>query len=143
MKVVWTTPAAPPARRQRLFAVIAGVSEYDNAALNLRFPAKDAHDMYQALKLAGEGLFDKGQVSLHLLATGGTPGAVPPTKEEFRRIFSEIASQAEPQDVLVIYLAGHGVSRHDIADRYYFLTASARSTELAPNDLIMLDRSTV
>jgi WD40 repeat protein len=143
VKLVWTTPAAPPARRERLFAVIAGVSEYDNPALNLRYPAKDAQDMYQALKLAGEGLFEKGQVSLHLLATGGAPGRVPPTKEQFRRAFSEIASQAEPQDVLVIFLAGHGVSRHDIADRYYFLTGSARSAEVAPNDLIMLDRSTI
>jgi WD40 repeat protein/Tfp pilus assembly protein PilF len=141
--VIWKTDAPAAAKPPRLFAVVAGVSEYDNPELNLMYPAKDAESMYQALRLAGEGLFGKGMVSLHLLSTSGSPGTVLPTKEEFRRAFGAIAGEADSQDVLVIYLAGHGVARRGIADQYYYLTKSARNTELPANDLIMLDLATV
>jgi len=65
VKVNWKTDASAAAKPPRLFAVIAGVSDYDNPELNLRYPAKDAESMYQALRLGAEGLFGKGQVSLH------------------------------------------------------------------------------
>jgi uncharacterized caspase-like protein len=141
--VVWTTGATPAAKPPRLFAVVAGVSEYDNRALNLKYPAKDAESMALALQLAGNGLFGPGQVSLHLLTTSGRPGTVLPTKDEFRKAFESIAREAESQDVLVIYLAGHGVARLGVADQYYFLTESARGTELPANDPDMLDLATI
>ena len=66
-----------------------------------------------------------------------------PTKDEFRRVFGSIIGEAQSQDVLVIYLAGHGVARRGVADQYYFLAKSARGTELPANDLIMLDLASI
>ncbi len=109
----------------------------------LKFPAKDAESMALALQLAGKGLFGQEQVSLHLLTTSGLPGSVPPTKNEFRNAFDSIGDKAEPQDVLVIYLAGHGVARRGIADQYYYLKRAARSTELPANDPNMLYLATI
>jgi WD40 repeat protein/uncharacterized caspase-like protein len=141
--VVWTTVATPAAKPPRLFTVVAGVSEYGIPALHLNYPAKDAESMAQALRLAGNGLFSPEQVELHLLTTSGRPGTVLPTKDELRKAFESIVGKAEPQDVLVIYLAGHGVARLGVADQYYFLTTSARSTELPANDPDMLDKATI
>ena len=141
--VEWTTAATPAAKPPRLFAVVAGVSEYGIPALHLNYPAKDAESMAQALRLAGNGLFGPEQVELHLLTTSGRPGTVLPTKDEFRKAFESIVGKAEPQDVLVIYLAGHGVARLGVADQYYYLTTSARSTELPANDPAMLDKATI
>jgi WD40 repeat protein/uncharacterized caspase-like protein len=138
--VVWTTGTTPAAKKpSHLFAVVAGVSEYDNSELNLKYPATDAESMAEALQLGGEGRFGKAQVSLYRLNTSGLPGTVLPTKDQFRQAFESIVRQAESQDVLVIYLAGHGVARLGVADQYYFLTKSARSTELPANDKDMLD----
>jgi uncharacterized caspase-like protein len=142
--VAWTTDATPAAEKPpRLFAVVAGVSEYGSPALHLNYSAKDAENMADALRLAGNGLFGPEQVELHLLTTSGRPGTVLPTKDEFRKAFESIVGKAEPQDVLVIYLAGHGVARIGVADQYYFLTTSARSAELPANDKEMLDLATI
>jgi hypothetical protein len=66
-----------------------------------------------------------------------------PTKDEFRKAFESIVAKAEPQDVLVIYLAGHGVARLGAVDQYYYLTTSARSPELPANDPDMLAKATI
>lgn len=141
--VIWTTAATTVAKPPRLFAIVAGVSEYDNPALNLRYPAQDAESIASALQLGGNGLFGLAQVSIHRLNTSGRPGTVLPNKDEFRKAFESIAGEAHSQDVLVIYLAGHGVARLGVADRYYFLTRSARSTTLPANDPDMLDLATI
>ena len=77
------------------------------------------------------------------MSTSGVPGSVPPTKKEFFDAFSSIIGEAEDQDILVVYLAGHGVALRGIDDEYYFLTKAARSTEVPVNDLNMMDLATV
>jgi WD40 repeat protein len=124
----------------RFYAIVAGASEYSNPVLNLSFAAKDAQVMSGALKVAAEGLFGSDKTDVRLFATGS---ARPPTKANLNQAFAEIATKAKPADVLVIYLAGHGVTVRGVADRYFYLTPDARSTELPVNDKAALDLMSV
>ncbi len=110
------------------YAIVAGISDYANDSLDLRFAAKDAEDMTKALALGGHRLFcsqalkDKKpceKVHLRLLSTEkDAPFDVVdvdfkralPTKQNFKDVFAEIAAKAKPEDVVVIYFAGHGTA---------------------------------
>ena len=117
-----------------LYAVVGGVSDYDGDQIDLRFAAKDAETFSDALSLGAKRLFcpkekpnclDKVQITT--LSTSGREGTIQPTKENFRKAFAEIAKRAKPEDIVVIYMAGHGVSFGAGTDTYFYLTKEARS----------------
>lgn len=112
----------------QLYAVVAGVSQYDNPALNLRFAAKDAEDFATALTLGSQRLFGAKKVHLTRLITTDQLQTLKPTKDNFQKVFADLR-QAEPGDVLVVYLAGHGVALQQGNDLYCYLTADARSLD--------------
>ena len=111
----------------KLFAIVVGVSSYDNTSLNLRYSAKDAVDFGHALLLAALGLFGTERTNVTVLASGGVQE---PTKENIRQAFDRVAKEALGTDLLVVYLAGHGVAARNEQDQYYYLTKEARSTEI-------------
>jgi hypothetical protein len=111
----------------KLFAIVVGVSIYDNTSLNLRYSAKDAVDFGHALELAARGLFGKERTNVTVLASGS---AQEPTKENIRQSFERVAKEAHGDDLLVVYLAGHGVAARKEQDQYYYLTKEARSTDI-------------
>lgn len=123
------TAAVAPKQPARFYAVIAGVSDYAGDALDLSFAAKDARDMSQALALGARKLFcGEGpertesceRVHITLLADADDDAPPPPgpayfrrldpVKENFRKVFEEISERAGPDDVVLIYLAGHGIA---------------------------------
>ena len=114
--------ANPP----ELYAIIAGVSSYQAKRLDLLYPSKDAEDVARALKVGAERLFGAKRVHITLLAS--SPDAKPeqrPTKANIEKAFAA-ARQAKPDDVFLVYLAGHGVALTD-PDIYCYLTADAAS----------------
>lgn len=127
LKREWT-PEGPKEESLALHAIVVGVSEYANPALNLRYSAKDAEDMAKALELGAKRLFGADKVHLTLL-TGAKIAFGPPTKANIQNAF-EAARKARPSDVLVVYLAGHGVSLSAGSDLYCFLTKDARSADV-------------
>ena len=136
--LAWTPPddLAPPDDGDpdpRLYALVGGVSEYDNPELNLRFSGTDAQAMAAAIELGAKRLFGTERVSLTLLATNPkNPAAVSPTRANFEKAFADIRRKARARDVVVIYLAGHGVSlQRNGTDLYCYLTRDARSKETA------------
>ncbi|MEY4751561.1 MAG: hypothetical protein RIQ60_3775 [Pseudomonadota bacterium] len=110
--------AAPPT----LWAVVVGTSTYADAKIDLRFPAKDARDMARALELGGRALFGADRVKLKLLSSDGNQ-AEQPTRANLRAAF-EALKQARPGDIVVVYLAGHGVAAKDL---YYYPSQEAGS----------------
>ena len=87
--------------------------------------------MARALAVGAKRLFGEDKVHLTLLRTGtDTSGVLPPTKANFRRAF-EAVRKAKPDDILVVYLAGHGVTLPGSTDTYGYLTQEARSTDLS------------
>jgi hypothetical protein len=128
LEILWTPEGEADPSPPELYVIVCGVSHYAAPNLNLRFAAKDAEDMARALELAGKRLFGPDKVHLTLLSTGGNPKAQKPTKENIRKAF-EAVRKAKPADVLVVYLAGHGVALKQGRDEYCYLTADARGTD--------------
>ncbi|MGD0109797.1 MAG: caspase family protein, partial [Rhodopila sp.] len=122
----WEREPAKPTQ-PKLFAIVAGVSTYDEASLNLRYSAKDAVDFGHALELAARGLFGKERTNVTVLASGST---LEPTKENIRQAFSRVAKEAQASDLLVVYFAGHGAAASNERDQYYYFTKEARSTDI-------------
>lgn len=121
----------------KLYAVIGGISDYEGNKIDLGFAAKDAEDFSYALNLGAKRLFcDKekldcsDRVQITTLSTSGKEGTIQPTKENFKKTIEEISRKAKAEDIIVIYLAGHGISfRNKNTDTYFFLTKEANSAE--------------
>ncbi len=123
-----------------LYAIVGGVSDYNGTALDLNFAAKDAEAFANALDISARRLFcppenlkcDK--VNIKLLTTNSKDKANLPTKANFRAAFAEVAKNAKPEDILVVYLAGHGTSLNvGDAETYFFLT---QESEIGSKDAV-------
>jgi hypothetical protein len=113
-----------------LYAVVAGVSDYKEAGMHLKFAAKDALDFSNALSRSARRLLNvdgKEHVFVHTLVSGGDD---PPTKENISRAFADIREKALAADILVVYIAGHGLKYGTEATNFYYLTADAGSFDL-------------
>lgn len=146
---VWIPEGKEDSSLPTLYAIIGGVSEYAGEQLHLRFAAKDAEDFSTALQLGARRLFcaknnpnciDKVQITT--LSSSRQKTEEQPNKENFKQAFAAVARKAKPEDILVLYLAGHGVSLGAGTDTYFYLTQEARTTN--PDDLAkVLSTSTI
>ncbi|MDA9206946.1 caspase family protein, partial [Crocinitomicaceae bacterium] len=50
-----------------------------------------------------------------------------PTKDNLKAVFEDIANKASSEDIILLYLAGHGISTSGDQGDFYFLTADAMS----------------
>jgi WD40 repeat protein len=112
-----------------VWAVVVGVSKFHNAALELRYAGKDAEDFAQALEIAATRLFGKEHLHLTLLTSSQTDAERQPTRANLVRAL-EAVHKAKPGDILVLYLAGHGVNFGGQDGDFYYLTADARGADL-------------
>lgn len=103
-------PASVTAPALHLLAV--GVTRYRDQALQrgVRFAAGDARAVRDLFAQQGGRLF--ARMSLRLLTDEQAGG------ESIRHALAEMARQMAPQDVAVVYLAGHGVS---VDRQYHFI----------------------
>jgi len=128
-----------------LYAIVGGVSDYGpnsgneiKDSLDLRFAAKDAEDLSNALRLGANRLLCPsnkpecfGKINITTLSTARQNQNEQPTKENFRKAFAAIAAKAKPEDILVVYLSGHGVTHGTDTDSYFYLTKESRSQSKA------------
>ena len=140
-KIVYSDQGKKDDTPQEFYAIVAGVSDYESASLELQYSSKDARDFAKALEMGGVKLFGADRVHVRLLDSdsgktdvqfGAKDSArLEPTKENFRKVFEEF-KRAKPNDVLVVYLAGHGTSINrggDTGDTYLYLTKEAVTTD--------------
>ena len=109
-----------------LYAVVVGVSNYKGDDLDLKFAAKDAVDMANTVDISAKKLLNtdgKDHVFVYRVHTA-TGRDKFPEKNTIRQLFSEISSKAQPNDILLIFFAGHGVLESE-KNQFYFLTADA------------------
>ncbi len=104
-----------------LWAVVAGVSDYEGEKLDLRFAAKDAEDFAASVTMAGEAFFGEANTHVTLLTDAAA------RQEDLKEALQGMC-QAKAGDVLLIYLAGHGVG---YGDSFYYLTADAATDDLS------------
>jgi len=106
------------------YAVVIGVGEYANDRLNLKFATKDAEGIAKALKFGADGLFPNRN-SIYALTSNSK---LKPSKTNIEKVFTEISKTAKSKDVILLYMAGHGISTSSESGEFYFLTKDAIST---------------
>jgi len=107
--------------KPKLYALVVGVSAYEAAELQLGYAAKDAQDFGTVLDKQKGGLYREVEVKL-LTDKQAMRDAVLSGLKWLRE-------QTTPNDVAVLFLAGHGVN--DTDGSYYFLPANASIQKLS------------
>jgi dipeptidyl aminopeptidase/acylaminoacyl peptidase len=107
------------AARPALYVVAAGVSTYRDNALNdgVKFAAADAAMIASRLKTQGTGLFR--EVVTYPLTNDQATG------DGIRAAVRKVAEKIQPNDVFILYLAGHGAA---LEGEYHFLPYEVRYT---------------
>jgi len=146
-KIVQVFNYGEQVQKPNIYIIAGGVSDYTGDNLDLNFAAKDAESFARALGLGANKLFGADKVHIRLLtsyddkvnvkfnvADAKTSTA---TKADFVRAFAEFQT-ATPNDIFIVYLAGHGVSlnlnpnpNQAGGDTYLYLTQEATTTDRA------------
>jgi WD40 repeat protein/uncharacterized caspase-like protein len=117
-------------RDPKLWAVVVGVSDYTGNEIDLRYAAKDAVDFARALRVAGGRWPGSDRSDITLLSSAASNAAGKPTRANVTTALRRLSGAAE-DDIVVVYLSGHGVSLGNESGDYYFLASEARSFGLA------------
>jgi len=134
-----------------LYIVSIGVSDYTGQQIDLKYAAKDAADINNALQTGAKRLFGAKKVHSYLLSspiatdTAGTNiYYAKPTKEEITKTFIKIKEKASANDILVVYLSGHGINHGGENGDFYYLTADAYTASVdAYNDPAIRKSTTI
>jgi len=128
-------------KKPQYFAVIIGVGEYANSQLNLKYTVNDAEAISKAMQLGAENLFGKDRTHIYTITTKTNKL---PNKENIKEIFKEISSKANAEDIITVYLSGHGITWGGDQGDFYFLTSDATATSNnAYNDLAIRMNNTI
>jgi WD40 repeat protein len=104
-----------------LYALVIGTSDYAGKELDLRFPDNDAIAYKEVLELSGTALFG-ARMNVKLLTTKA--GGIRPTKDAIQAALADFSAKAEPKDILLVYLSGHGTTwpENSADGQFYYLT---------------------
>ncbi len=123
-----------------LYAVMIGTSQYKadpkktesifDKDMSLSYPAIDARAISQTVERAAKKMLEtdgKKHVFMFNLTTD-TADSLKPDKQTIKRVLDSIGKHAAADDILLIFLSGHGVLyESDEKKQFYYLTADASS----------------
>jgi WD40 repeat protein len=98
-----------PSKDVSLYVFAVGINKYKNPALNLNYAEPDARGITDFFKQQGKGLFKNVEIREIYNEQA--------TKENIVSKLSQLQN-INPQDAVLIYLAGHG---ENINDKWYFI----------------------
>lgn len=101
-----------------LYYIGFGVSQYEDSSLNLGFAHQDALDLQKVFTKQKKGY--NRVITKTLTNEEVTPDAIEGVKK--------ILANSNPEDTVVLFIAGHGV--HDEDGTYYYLTHNAKPDNL-------------
>jgi len=110
-----------------IYAVFIGVSDYNGDKLDLKYAAKDARDLGHAFEAAAKKFLNKDPGAEHVFIyrlNTDTPHTGFPDRATIHQTLIEIGTKSKPNDILLIFFAGHGVMLGE-KEEFYFLTAEA------------------
>lgn len=122
-------PAAqePPGMKPSLWVLAIGVSAYQDSSLNLKYADNDARSIVHTLKEQEGKLFAEINVKLLLNEDG--------TRENILDAMSKFLGMASYNDLVLIFIAGHGVKDRQTGS-YYFVTHDASPDNLMTRGLL-------
>jgi len=110
----------PPEQRQTLpemYVVCVGIDRYADPKINqLGFPVADAEAVAAALRNGAAGLYHVNEVKV-LENEQATPAAWTKTLADLRE---RLKDRAQPDDLVVFFLAGHGIV-DEATQKYYYV----------------------
>ncbi len=109
-----------------LYAIIVGISDYKGNLIDLNYAAKDASDFASAIEMGAQNYLGKDHVHIYSLTTDGNDDQYYPSKENIEKAFTHISTIAQPNDIMLVYLSGHGLDLKE-DDEFYYLTAEAEN----------------
>ena len=94
-------------RKGTAYVVAAGVNQYTPNPFfrNLKYAVADAEDFTVVVQRQQEALAHYEQIKVIKLADAAA------TKANILGALAEVAQQAQPEDSLIVYFAGHGLPR--------------------------------
>ena len=124
------------------YGVIVGVGSYNNPAIDLKYTVPDAKAIGQAIEIGASALFGENHHNIYTITSDNN--SLSPNKETIQTVFQEISDQAGPEDVILVYLSGHGISWGKDPGEFYFLTQDATaSNSNAYNDEVLRKNHTI
>ena len=114
------------------WALIVGISKFENSDLNLHYPSKDADDFYNYLTTKGN--FAKDHVKLLVDEKA--------TRQNILTLLGDkwLPRVANPDDLVVIYISSHGsASEMDVQGVNYLLAYDSNVENLYSSGLAMQD----
>jgi WD40 repeat protein len=141
-EVTITADSPRPQRRPRLHVVASGVGRYANApqwieaqrarggslpddAWDLLFPTQDAVAIRDALAGHALDLYDLGSPPILLAEGAATRGR---WKDAVAKLAAELKDTVKPDDIVILFLSGHGLRNMDAAGAYAYLCHDAELT---------------
>ncbi|HZH97692.1 MAG TPA: caspase family protein, partial [Fimbriimonadaceae bacterium] len=115
----------------RLFALTVGVGDYAGTGGDLNAPPSDARSLAKAIQEVGERLLP-GRSNVTVLATDETDPQGRPTRQRILEWFGKVSKEATSSDILLVFFAGHGVSKIGEQSGYFFLTSEANPSDVTP-----------
>ncbi len=114
-------------RKPAFYAVICGTGEFNNTKMNLKYPVIDAKAVAKAITMGAGNLFGKDSTHVYLLSSRGND-STKTTKQNIQKIFEKIKVKAKPEDIVMVYLSGHGVTYGGEKGDFYYLTTEYSGT---------------
>ena len=119
------------------YGLFAGVSNYKGDDIDLLYASDDAKDFGNAISAGAKNLYGDKNVSIQLLNDDQTLKELQPTKTNIYNTFVKM-QEALPQDIVVIYLSGHGITWGGQDGDFYYLTKDASTLNISNlNDTYM------
>jgi WD40 repeat protein len=105
-----------------LYVLSVGINEYKNSVYNLNYARIDAESVAEILRQRGQGIFKDVEVTVLKDRQA--------TRQGFLESLKAIQDRARPEDVFVLFYAGHGVmstGTPDHASDFYLVMSDATS----------------
>jgi hypothetical protein len=130
-----TAAPLPPDRRPKLYALLVGVTNYEDKELNdINFGARDAEGLAGALERQEGGLYAEVQTKIVDFPTRADLASKvigPPTRDSVFKGLYWLKHAATENDLVVVFLSGHGYRDYsDPKQGFWFLTREAKTDEL-------------
>lgn len=125
-----TNTSLPEGVRPALWSLVVGVSKYAVSSANLEYADKDALSLAKALKKQEDKLFS--EVNIKTLVNEQV------TRDSIIGSITTHLNKAAPDDVIFIFIAGHGI-KHRQTGSYYFMPYDSDLNNIMSKGLRMSD----
>jgi hypothetical protein len=132
-KIYRRAPSAPTAVVGEKWAVVIGISDYKADSLDLRYAHRDAEALRNFLIEKGGFRPDKVQLLSNQYAT----------HQGIRTALFNFLAMTQPDDLVLIFMAGHGVQDVVNPDNYFFLAHDSEVANLGGTAIPMWDLGNV